>query len=155
MTRIGSFDWNQFAYEKEKGARDALAYIVLTWIVALNSRCKIGVYCSDVSGAFDRVSTETLLKKLEAKGIHPFLLKLAASWLQSRKASVLVGGACSETFDLCNMVYQGTALGPILWNIFFSDADKPIREAGFEEAFFDDSNCFKICPARKPYNIVN
>jgi hypothetical protein len=104
MTRIGGFGRNQFAYQKEKGARDALAYIVLTWIVALNSRCKIGVYCSDVSGAFDRVSTETLLNKLEAKGVHPFLLKLAASWLQSRKASVLVGGACSETFDLCNMV---------------------------------------------------
>ena len=45
----------QFAYQKARGARDALAYMVLTWLQGFNRRFKFAVYCSDVSRAFDKV----------------------------------------------------------------------------------------------------
>ena len=48
---------NQFAYSNGRGARDALAYLATSWIRALNGRLKVGVYCSDVSGAFDQVTS--------------------------------------------------------------------------------------------------
>ena len=49
--RIGS---NQFAYCKEKGARDALAYLVLSCIVAFEHKKKVIMFCSDVQGASTR-----------------------------------------------------------------------------------------------------
>ena len=60
---------NQFAHMKGRGARDALAFLVMSWILALNRRKSVAVYCSDVSGAFDRVRAERLLEKLRFKGV--------------------------------------------------------------------------------------
>ena len=58
LSSISAFGPNQFAYATGRGARDALALLVLTWVKALRTGRKIGVYCSDVSGAFDRVRAE-------------------------------------------------------------------------------------------------
>ena len=49
------FGERQFAYSIGKGLRDALALSVLSWLLGLERGCLIGLYCSDVSGAFDRV----------------------------------------------------------------------------------------------------
>ena len=46
------------------------------------------------------------------------------------------------------MVYQGTVLGQQLWNLFFEDAYKTIREYWFEEVVFaDDLNALRIVPS--------
>ena len=50
-----AFGAAQFAYRKKHGARDALLYYALSWVAALNDGCKVCVYTSDVSGAFDKV----------------------------------------------------------------------------------------------------
>ena len=52
---------NQFAYQRERGARDALAFMLFTWIHGFNDKLKFTLYCSDVSGAFDRVKRERIL----------------------------------------------------------------------------------------------
>ena len=62
---IGS---NQFAYTKGRGARDALAYLVLSWLQAFRQKCSIALYMSDVSGAFDRVSSKRLYTEAARKG---------------------------------------------------------------------------------------
>ena len=116
------FGHNQFAYQKGRGARDAIAHLVLSWICVFNRRRKVGLYCSDVAGAFDRVKMERLVEKLRAAGLHPNIVALLESWLRRCSASVIVGGASSEEFALFNMVYQGTVFGPILWNVFFQDS---------------------------------
>ena len=48
----GSYGSNQFAYRRFHGARDAILYVVLSWLLALAMGKKVGVYCSDVVGAF-------------------------------------------------------------------------------------------------------
>ena len=70
LDRTTAHGSNQFAYQKEKGARDALAHLVLTWLDGFNRRRKFGVYCSDVSGAFDRVEMSRLMEIffLEGRG---------------------------------------------------------------------------------------
>ena len=50
-----AFSDEQYAYRKKHGARDAVLLYVLSWIYELNIGNKVGVYCSDVSGAFDKV----------------------------------------------------------------------------------------------------
>eukprot|EP00959_Pyramimonas_sp_CCMP1952_P364104 7624917-Pyramimonas_sp.AAC.1 len=49
---------------------------------------RIGLYCSDVSGAFDRVSSDRLLAKLRSWGIPPALCAVFSSWLGARKPAL-------------------------------------------------------------------
>ena len=122
VTSTVSFRPNQFAYTNQRGSRDALAHLVLTWLVALSKGRKAAVYCSDVSGAFDRVSVKRLLQKLEAKRIHKQIVAVIAPWLRERQAYVAVGGEKSAGITSKDMVYQGTVWGPALWNIFYEGA---------------------------------
>ena len=76
------------------------------------------------------------------------MVKLIGSWLDPRSASVVVGGAKSRPFTIKDMVFQGTVLGPQLWNLFFEDAAKAINEFMFEEVVYaDDLNAYKIVPS--------
>ena len=92
ITSTVGYGPNQFAYTTGRGARDALATLVLTWVEALARGRKIGIYCSDVSGAFDRVSVDRLVAKLQAPTIHQKVISVLTSWLRQRTAHVVVGG---------------------------------------------------------------
>ena len=39
---------------------------------------------------------------------------------------------------MSDMIFQGTVLGPLLWNIFFKDAGSIIRGEGFKDLVFAD-----------------
>ena len=148
LTQTLAFGPRQFAYTAERGARDALATMVLTWLWALAAGRKVAVYCSDVSGAFDRVRMGRLLQKLGNKGLHPKIVAVLASWLRRRRATVVVGGFYSDIMQLINMVFQGTVTGPMLWNLFFEDARRAINECLYTEVIFaDDLNAYREFPS--------
>ena len=142
-----AFGHAQFAYRKKHGARDAVLFYVLSWIAGLNEGNKIGIYCSDVSGAFDRVDSELLLRKLESFGLNAKLISVIRSWLQQRQGFVIVNGEKSDPMRLFDMVFQGTVWGPILWNVYFGDCVCAISCCGFEAVIYaDDCNAFKCYP---------
>ena len=95
-----------------------LALVCLTWIKALHSKDKIGVFCSDIKGAFDRVRTVVLILKLWHYGLHEKAISFLEAYLAQRSAEVVVGGEFSDSFSLQDQVFQGTVLGPKLWNTF-------------------------------------
>ena len=147
LTTTVSFGPSRFVYTKERGARDALAHLVLTWIKALACNRKVAVYCSDVSGAFDRVKAERLIAKLRSKKLRNEVIDVLASWLRQRTARVLVGGKQSDTFKITDMVFQGTVLGPVLWNVCYEDARRAMEELFFEEIMYaDDLNACRELP---------
>ena len=135
-----AFGPNQFAYTRGRGLHDALALATLRWIRALSAGRRIGLYCSDVAGAFDRVPSELLLEKLKQRGVHPCLLAVVRSWLDPRPAYV-VDGVRSNCRMLRNAVHQGTVWGPPLWNSHFADAACPVNQLGFDETIFADDLC--------------
>jgi hypothetical protein len=148
LLSTSAFGPSQYAYTLGRGARDALAILALTWVKALAAGRKIGVYCSDVSGAFDRVRMKRLAAKLRQKGIHPKIVAVLISWLKERFARIVVGGASSKEMGLSNMVFQGTVTGPVLWNLFFEDARHAINECFFTEVVYaDDLNAYRIFPS--------
>ena len=51
----------------------------------------------------------------------------------------MVGGYSSMEYELLNMVFQGTVLGPSLWITFFEDAREPINAAKFKGIIFADN----------------
>ena len=147
LTRIEAFGPRQFAYTEGRGARDALASLVLAWLWALAAGRKVAVYCSDVSGAFDKVSRKRMVQKLTNKQLHPKVVAVLASWLRQRNATVVTGGVKSKMMTLMDMVYQGTVTGPMLWNLFFEDARQSINDCLYTEVVYaDDLNAYRVFP---------
>ena len=72
------------------------------------------------------------------------MLLVLQSWLYERKARVAVGRKFSRDMNIHNMVYQGTVLGPPLWNVYYADAAVAANQIGFMEIVLaNDLNCFK------------
>ncbi len=144
MNANEKFGSHQYAYGKGRSHRDALAVNVFNWLLSFEDGDLVALFCSDVSGAFDRVRRERLLAKLRVSGLHPLIVAFFESWLQDRKSVVVVNGAQSTTRVLANSVFQGTVLGPPLWNLFYLDAFRAVRGRGFVDVVFaDDFNAWK------------
>ena len=106
------------------------------------------MYCSDVSGAFDKVRSQRLLEKLAAQGVRPRILAILRSWLAERQAKVIVGGSSSSGISMHDMIFQGTVFGPPLWNVFYADARDAVAEHSFQEIIFaDDLNAYRTFSA--------
>ena len=69
--RTNVFGKMQFAHSKGRGHRDALALMTLSWIRWLEQGQLVAIYCSDVSGAFDRIGQRRLGRKLSKFGPAP------------------------------------------------------------------------------------
>ena len=151
----GAYGPNQFAYTHGRGLHDALALNTLRWIQSISAGKRVGLYCSDVSGAFDRVSSEKLVRKLSERGVHRTILAVIQAWLEPRSAVVVVDGARSRQRVLHNSVYQGTVWGPPLWNTYFADAAAPLNGQGFSETMFaDDLNAYREFGPTVPNHVV-
>ena len=79
-----------------------------------NKHLPIGIFL-DLSKAFDCLSHDLLIAKLEAYGFDKSALKLIYDYLRGRKQRTKVGGSYSR--DLFNGVPQGSILGPLLFTI--------------------------------------
>ena len=102
LSSEASIGENQFADCKQRGSRDALLYLVLCWLHSFLRKNRVALYCSDVSGAFDKVSAPRLLQKLAARGMPDDILAVTKSWLRDRRGKVVVTGAHSEDVILRN-----------------------------------------------------
>ena len=141
---VGAYGDTQFAFRKNRGCHDLLLILLCAWLLAFQNREKVGIFLSDIAGAFDRVDSSKLVAKLRQLGVNDVFVDLLESYLRPRSAKVAVNGADSHEFELQNMLYQGTVLGPNLWNVFFADVHGPAEATGCKERkFADDLNAFK------------
>jgi len=151
-----AFGSNQWAFTTGLGARDLITMLMLSWILEVCLGRKIGAYLSDISGAFDKVFKPYLLAKLQGYGVGETCLRFLDSYLSPRVGRVVVQGQFSDAMRLANTVFQGTVLGPPLWNTFFADVATPASSTGGKEAMFaDDLNVFKAFDRHVPVADVN
>ena len=134
---------SQWAFRPKHSCRDLVALVSAKWLLVLHKGRRVAVYLGDVSGAFDRVSSSLLLQKLQAVGVSITLIRFLESYLETRQATVIVNGYESECFLLNDMVFQGTVLGPPLWNLYFADISAAIPNDFEEKKFADDLTTFK------------
>ena len=107
----------------------------MSWIHTICTGKKIGAYLSDITGGFDRVYKPYLLAKLQGFDIGAKFLNFLDAYLSPRRGQVVVQGAFSDDFEIANSVFQGTVLGPPLWNSFFSDVSIPAISTGEKAKF--------------------
>ena len=61
-----------------------------------------------------------------------------------RTAEEIVNGSSSDIFNLLDMVFGGTVLGPVLWNVFFNGIHAAAVSTGcIESRFAEDLGTYK------------
>ncbi len=76
----------------------------------------------DLSAAFDVVNVDLLLKRISKMGMPKDSAEILEGWLKDRVAYVELNGHCSEYFLVNKGTVQGSALGPVLFNLFINIA---------------------------------
>ena len=74
-----------------------------------------------LSKAFDCLSHELLIAKVDAYGFDKNALKLVNSYLTYRKQRVKINDKYSSWSEILFRVPQGSILGPLLFNVFICD----------------------------------
>ena len=135
------FGTSQWAFRKKSSARDLVTICAARWVLAISKGLKVGLYLSDISGAFDKVNRCLLIGKLAELGLPSSFLDFLNSYLLQREGYVSVENASSSAMVLCDMVFQGTVLGPPLWNAFFGDVATQVPTGSqIMNIFADDLN---------------
>ena len=135
---------NQWAFRSKRSCRDLVTLLVCSWLRALRFGRKIALYLSDISGAFDKVDRDIMIARLRISGVSDAFCELICSYLEARQASVVVQGCQSKPYKISNQVFQGTVLGPPLWNCFFKSVSEIIISHNYTDAkFADDLSAYR------------
>ena len=131
----------QCGFRKGFGAQNCLLYMIET---LRKPRDKHGVFAAvmaNLSKAFDCISHELLIAKLNAYGFDETSLKVIISYLKNRTQTTKVGASFSELLNIIYGVPQGSILGPLLFIIYIFDLFIVNKDVNFS-SYGDDTTPF-------------
>ena len=115
----------------------ALLSMYEKWVKAASIGQLSGVVLVDLSAAFDLVSPDLLIQKLEVYGFDDSARQWIVSYLTNRYQSVWIDHVLSDFKENSIGVPQGSNLGPLFFLVFFNDL--PTFITGSIDCFADDS----------------
>ena len=131
----------QCGFRKGYNAQHCLIVLIEKWKKSVDNGGAFGALLTDLSKAFDCLSHELLIAKLEAYGFEKKSLVLINDYLTNRKQRVKINDSFSQWGIIDFGVPQGSIMGPLLFNIFICDMFYFLEE--YEIAnYADDSTPF-------------
>lgn len=127
------------AYRKGHSCHHVLLDLTEEWRKYLDNNEVVGAVLMDLSKAFDCLPHELIIAKLAAYGVGKKTLELIYSYLKGRRQGVKINGFISDLLEILSGVPQGSILGPIIFNLFFSDIIYYIKSTR-PHNFADDNN---------------
>ena len=131
----------QCGFRKGFNAQHCLIALIEKWKKSVDSGGAFGALLTDLSKAFDSLSHELLIAKLEAYGYDEKAVTVIYNYLSNHKQRVKINDFYSFWSQILFGVPQGSILGSLLFNIFICDMFYFM--ADFEIAnYADDSTPF-------------
>jgi hypothetical protein len=119
-----SFDSRLSEYltdKKRHSCETALLFLTESWRQALDNGECVGLLSTDMSKTFDSMLPPLLLAKLKAYNFDEQSLKLMSLYFMHRYSRVKLGSTTSTWKRVKRGCPQGSAFGPMLWNLFQND----------------------------------
>ena len=133
----------QFGFRSKVSAQDAILYFIETIQHEIEIRNIVHAVLLDLFKAFDSLSHQVLLKKLESLHFSPSATKIVESFLTGRLQQVSVNGVLSEWIELKQDVPEGTVVGPLFFNLYVNDLPELISRPAHILQCADD--CLVFC----------
>ena len=99
---------------------------------ALSEYIEYRVYVAflDASKAFDKINHWILFKKLIARRVPIYLVKVLCFWYQNQSMYIKWGSIFSGKFHVTNGVRQGGVLSPLLFNVYVNELSDCLNKSG-------------------------
>ena len=131
----------QCGFRRGFNAQNCLLAMLEKWKSSVDKGKVFGVLLTDLSKAFDCLSHELIIAKLNAFGFSLSALKLMQNYLVERKQRTKINQAYSSWDEILFGVPQSSILGPILFNIFLSDLFLAVQNVDFA-SYADDNTIY-------------
>ena len=138
ISRYNLIKPNQFGFQKNKCTSDAILEFLENVYDSYNENKYYLAILLDFSKAFDTISHDILLKKLEHIGFRGPIHQWIKSYLTNRKQFVNIGTSSSDILNTKMGVPQGSTLGPLLFILYINDMSDSLDDLNIVH-FADDS----------------
>lgn len=114
-------DQRQHGFRKGLSTTTQLLETIHDFAQVLDKQGQIDIIYLDFEKAFDRVSHQKLLLKLQAVLKNSTLIAWIEAYLSDRQQSVFFQGASSSAASVQSGIPQGSVLGPLFFLVFIND----------------------------------
>ena len=132
----------QFGFRSRFSTTDALLYATENIRNKINDKEVVCAAFLDLSKAFDSISHDILLEKLNALNFDSNAVSMINSFLSHRIQKVILPSCTSDWIELYQGVPQGTVLGPLLFNIYVNSLHTCIDNKCTVVQYADDTMVF-------------